>query len=383
MTTLMRSFMAAIAVCLIGLQAGAQTLVLAQDVPPALDSDIREAVLRVPASAQNAFGKTLAGDLIVTTYRPKGDGPFPLVIINHGRNPETRAVYPRQRYESAARFFVRKGFAVAVPLRLGYGETAALGDPEDNMSCTNPHYEAALSAAVAQVVAVAQYLQQQPDIDASRLVLVGQSVGGATTVAAASTPLPGLIAAINFAGGHGGNPKTHPGEACASFNMTRLMHVYGSTAKAPMLWVYAENDKYFGPQNSRAWSEAYASGGAKLDFRLLPAFGTDGHTLFTKGNDLWQPLVDSFLKQFGFVQPGVLASPDLAALAPSVNPPASLGATGKEAYARYLTQSAPKAFASGAGGAWGWSSGDDTLSRALAHCQRKGNQPCVIYGAEP
>lgn len=321
--TLMRLFLVAITVCLMGLHAGAQTVAPAQDALPVLESDIRETVLRIPASVQDAFGKMLAGDLIVTTYRPQGDGPFPLVIISHGRNPQTRASYPRQRYESAARFFVRKGFAVAVPLRLGYGETAALGDPEDSISCTNPRYETALNAAVAQVAAVAQYLQRQSDIDASRLVLVGQSVGGATTVAAASTPLPGLIAAINFAGGHGGNPKTHPGEACASLNMTRLMRMYGSTAQAPMLWIYAENDQYFGPKNSRAWSEAYASGGAKLDFRLLPAFGIDGHTLFVKGNDLWQPLVDSYLKQFGFAQPGVLTAPNLAALAPSITSPAS------------------------------------------------------------
>lgn len=377
-----------IAACLLGLPAGAQTVQQTPSAPSALDMDTREAVLRIPASAQNAFGKSTTGDIIVTTYRPEGAGPFPLVIISHGRSTETRAQYPRQRYESAARFFVRKGFAVAVPLRLGYGETAALGDPEDSVSCTAPRYDAALAAAAEQLAVVVQHMQQQPDIDASRLVLIGQSVGGATTVAAASTPLPGLMAAINFAGGHGGDPKTHPGEACSSATMTRLMRSFGSTAKVPMLWVYTENDQYFSPQNSRAWAQAYASGGAQLDYRLLPAFGADGHTLFTRGNDLWQPLVDAYLKPFGFDLPGVLVPPDAArSSAPptlsAASPPPSLNTKGQQDYAKYLTQPAPKAFALGGGDQWGWAFGDDALSRAVANCQRKRTLPCTLYAVQP
>lgn len=349
--------------------------------PLALDIDTREAVLRLPVTVPNAFGKTLTGDIIVTTYRPPGDGPFPLAVISHGRSIETRAEYPRQRLESAARFFVRKGFAVAVPLRLGYGETAALGDPEDSMGCTAPRYDAALAAAAEQVAVVVKHLQQQPDIDARRLVLIGQSVGGATTVAAASMALPGLVAAINFAGGHGGDPKTHPGEACASAKMTYLMSRYGSTAKVPMLWIYTENDQYFAPSNSRAWAQAYREAGAQLDYRLLPAFGTNGHTLFAKGNDLWQPLVDAYLKPFGFHQPGVLVPPDSALSSTSTVSPPSLNPKGQEGYAKYLTQPVPKAFALG-GDQWGWASGDDALSRAIANCQRKRTQPCILHAVQ-
>jgi dienelactone hydrolase len=369
---------------LLNMAAQAQTESPTPALPLALDIDTREAVLRLPVTVPNAFGKTLTGDIIVTTYRPPGDGPFPLAVISHGRSSETRAQYPRQRFESAARFFVRKGFAVAVPLRLGYGETAASGDPEDMVSCTAPRYDAALAAAAEQVAVVVKHLQQQPDIDASRLVLIGQSVGGATTVAAASMVLPGLVAAINFAGGHGGDPKTHPGEACASAKMTYQMSRYGSTAKVPMLWVYTENDQYFSPQNSRAWAQAYASGGAQLDYRLLPAFGMDGHALFTRGNDLWQPLVDAYLKPFGFNRPGVLVPPDAGhASAPTSLPPPALNPKGQQDYAKYLTQPAPKAFALGGGDQWGWAFGDDALSRAVANCQRKRTPPCALYAVHP
>ena len=141
----------------------------AQDVQPAapeqLSLDIREAIVRVPVTVKNAFNKEITGDVLVTTFRPQGPGPFPLVVMNHGRNSATRAQDPRQRFEPIARFFIRKGFAVAVPQRLGYGVSASAGDPEDSMSCNNPRYQPAGDAAAVQVLAVVAHMRKEADID--------------------------------------------------------------------------------------------------------------------------------------------------------------------------------------------------------------------------
>ncbi|MBV8620117.1 MAG: hypothetical protein JOY84_14715, partial [Curvibacter sp.] len=97
-----------------------------------LDGTLREAVIHVPVSVPDLHGRTISGELLVSTFRPPGPGPFPLVVISHGRPASMvdLARMQRQRFESASRYFVRKGFAVAVPLRLGAGELAAAGDPE-------------------------------------------------------------------------------------------------------------------------------------------------------------------------------------------------------------------------------------------------------------
>ena len=346
-----------------------------------LDVDTREAIERVEVAVKDAFGKESKGALLVTTFRPQGTGPFPLVIINHGRSTNTRATYGRQRFEGAARYFVRKGFAVAVPLRFGYGELAELGDPEDNMSCSGPRYQPAGEAAAQQVVAVAKHMQLQSDIDAKRLVVIGQSLGGFTSVATTTLRPAGLVAAINFAGGHGGNPRERPGEPCQAFMLERLFGQWGAKSKTPMLWVYTENDKYFSAKNSRLWHESFVKNGGQAELVMMPAFGDDGHGLFMRGLDLWQPVVDEFLTKYGFTTPGRMTAPaatGFAKIDDAQAVPIRPQARSNE-YPKFLTHQGSRALAIGADGRFGWATGDDAMSRALAFCQRRMTQPCRLY----
>lgn len=354
-----------------------------------LHLDVREQILRVPVEVQDAFGKPSKGELLVTTFRPAGTGPFPLVVISHGRSTEKRAEYKRQRFETAARYFVRKGFAVAVPLRLGYGELADAGDPESSISCREPRFAPALAAAASQILAVAGAMQQQPDIDAKRVVLVGQSVGGISTVAATAAGLPGQVAAINFAGGHGGDPDKHPGEPCGGTQLRQIYQAYGeliaqNSPQLKSLWVYTENDRYFSPRYSRSWAKAFAEAGASLDYRLLPAFGEDGHSLFGAGNDSWQPLVEEFLAQLGFSTPGVIAVPPANAEL-DVQDESALplsGSAAKDSYRKFLAAKKPRAFAFNAQGRTGYAFGDAAVARALAFCQRYSSQACQLYAVD-
>lgn len=363
--------------------------------------DLREAVVRVPVQlqlqlqlqiqgqgqGQKADGpaRPLGADLPVTLFRPAGPGPFPLAVISHGRDPQTRSRLQRPRFESAARFFVRKGFAVAVPLRVGYGELAALGDPEATSSCDRPRYRAAASAISEQLRAVVRQVSMLGDIDARRVVLVGQSLGGFGTLAATSDGIAGQVAAISFAGGHGADPRQHPGVPCQPEALLREFDRLGASptaARVPTLWLHAQNDRYFAPRFVQDWADAYRRHGGQAELRLLPPFGEDGHDLFLAGNDHWQPLVDDFLRRLGFEQPGALPLPMAGrwrAGEERIFPFTS--AALRDHYRDFLRTPFPRAFATNGFSRWGVASGDDAQSRALALCDggEPSDEPCRLY----
>jgi homoserine acetyltransferase len=46
-----------------------------------------------------------------------------------------------------------------------------------------------------------------------------------------------------------------------------------------MLWIYTENDTYFGPALSQRMASAFKAAGGNVEYHLLPPFGHDGHFL--------------------------------------------------------------------------------------------------------
>ena len=78
------------------------------------DPALREEMVMVPLP--DAAGWPA---LTATTYRPPGDGPFPLIVLSHGSpaNAEERGRMGRYRVVSRVREFINRGFAVIVPMR--------------------------------------------------------------------------------------------------------------------------------------------------------------------------------------------------------------------------------------------------------------------------
>jgi len=184
---------------------------------------------------------------------------------------------------------------VWVPTRIGYGVSGSDEDPEDSGACGSKLYPPAYAASTEQVLQVMAYAKRLPEIDGTRIVSVGQSFGGTTSIALAARTPPGLVAAINFAGGGGGNSQTRPGEPCDPFRLAELFAGYGKGARVPTLWIYAENDRYFAPRYVRSWYDAFRAEGGNGELVLLPPFGEDGHLLFSRGMPVWHPIVERFL----------------------------------------------------------------------------------------
>ena len=265
---------------------------------PAVD----EQVIQVPVKVRDRYGKSIEQDIVVTVFEVPGRAPYPLLLLNHGRPVDTagRMKMGRVRYSEAARYFARLGFSVWVPTRIGYGASGTSEDPEYTGNCAMRDYKPGYEVAADQSVQVIDRARRRADIDAKRIVVVGQSFGGATSIALAARTPAGLVAAVNFAGGGGGNPETRPGEPCLPNLLEAMFRDYGKGARVPSLWIYTENDLYFRPLYTRAWFDAFKSQGANGEFVLLPPFRDNGHLLFSRGFDIWRPIVENFLKRQGF-----------------------------------------------------------------------------------
>lgn len=269
---------------------------------PALAALVEE-VIQLPVQVTDREQRTHQHNMTLTVFRDDARERAPFLLINHGRagSAAGRAQLGRARFRENAAYFVERGFAVFVPTRVGYGVTGG-PDVEYSGPCGKRDFPPAFEAAAVQSLAVIQYAKAQPYVHAARGVVVGQSVGGATTVALAAKNIAGVVGAINFAGGSGGNPDARPDNPCSPHLLARTLTDYGKSARTPMLWLYSENDRFWGKALPRQWFEGYVAQGAPAEFVLLPPSGRDGHGSFTSNSAAWRPHVERFLKAHGFAQ---------------------------------------------------------------------------------
>ena len=308
-------------------------------------------------------------------------GRQPLVLINHGspRQADARREMSPLVYVPQAIEFARRGWAVVVVMRRGYGDSGG-AFAEGIGSCRNPDYASAGATSAADLRAALVHLSKRPDVDSARMISVGQSAGGFGTVALSADPPQGLLAGINFAGGRGSQADD---EVCREERLIEAMRGFGRRSRLPMLWVYTENDRYFGPELSRRMHAAFASAGGNAEFILAPPFGRDGHSLFSPGGiPQWTPHVDKFLQGQNLVLRRELLPPPPA---PAVTPPSELSTEGRRAFESYLAAAPHKAFAVSPRGSYGWRSGrrtvDEARHGALENC-RKNSSDCRIVAVD-
>jgi len=247
---------------------------------------------------------------IAYVVRPVGDGPFPLAIMNHGvsLNSPERSFFPLVEFRDAAMWFARRGYMVVAPSGSGYG-AAALDEPERGLyssfyskigRCENPNFHDAGLAVALLDKWIIEYMTEQKRIVPDNVIVVGQSAGGWAAIALSSQNLPSVRAIITFAAGRGGRVGGKPNNNCAPDKLVIATGEFGRSARVPMLWIYIENDTFFGPALSKRMHEAYTGAGGNAEYHLLPPFGNDGHFLIGSADaiPLWAPLVGPFLDKY-------------------------------------------------------------------------------------
>jgi dienelactone hydrolase len=213
-------------------------------------------------------------------FRPAGDGPFRLALIAHAstQNALRRAQMPQPEYRALARFLTARGFAVLVPERLGHGATGG-NYLEDQGGCDEADFARSARATAAQIALAHEFMRGQSFIQKDAAVIIGDSAGGWGALALAHES-PNLVSAIiAFAPGRDGHASDVPDQLCAPRALIAAATEFGKTARVPVTWLVAANDSDFPPELSRQLASAFRGAGGRVDFHLLPASGSDGHTM--------------------------------------------------------------------------------------------------------
>jgi dienelactone hydrolase len=309
-------------------------------------------------------------------------GKHPLVVITHGssRKPEEHAEVTPWQELPQAQWFARRGWVALVVVRRGYG--ASGGEPDTRVAgrCPQTDYQAAGEHSAEDLRIAIDYARDLPQVDATHVVAMGVSTGGFATVALTAKAPLGLVAAINFAGGRG-SKADH--DVCNQSDLVHAYHNFGKHSRTPMLWIYAQNDKFFWPELAQKFDEAFRSQGGQDQFVLAPPFGEDGHSLF-RHVEAWSATVDDFLKAQNLT---TRAEPLPEIKPPNIPPPSGLSEEGLHAFQNYLLLGPHKAFATSPH-SFGFSTArittDEARKKALEACKQAAhnNEPCTVVSVD-
>jgi dienelactone hydrolase len=351
--------------------------VLAATAAATPSSGLNEQVLMIPAG----FGANRI-ELETTVFKPEGAGPFPLLIMNHGKDLGDPKLQRRDRFIAMSREFVKRGYAVMIPMRKGFarstGEYSDFGcNMDGNGQMQADDVENALTWA-----------RSQTWVDRDHVIVAGQSYGGLATIAAGTRNLPGVRGLLNFAGGL----RSDGGECQWRNSLVEAFADYGAHSRVPSLWFYGANDSYFNPEMAQRMYSAYTAAGGSAALVAYGPFKNDSHGMAGSrdGVKVWWPQTEKFLRSVGMPVDTAYALVDDAPIPKSnyaaldnVDAIPFMREKGRQAYRNYLTKESPKAFAVSSSGAWSWAEdGDDPVERVLTACQSNSHQPCRLYAVD-
>lgn len=245
-----------------------------------------------------AFLRVTIGDRTVrleglVVKKRDATGKLPIVLIAHGKpGSDGRMLDDRAiEYARQARDFARRGWLAVVSMRRGFGGSD--GPAPVPLSCATTSLGGRFASDADELQAVLTLIAKRPDADATRMLAIGVSAGGAAVTALSARNPPGLAAVINVSGG-----LRFP--ACPKEDaLVTAFKEYGAKSRIPHLWVYAKNDSFFSTDLVSRMQNAFLDGGGDVKLVMFDADERyDGHSIFrhSSGRGKWLPQVDAFLR---------------------------------------------------------------------------------------
>ena len=243
-------------------------------------------------------GRDYALDALIV--RRPGTDKLPVALITHGANPGDPRAATTDWLRGWAHDLAHRGWLAVVIMRRGSGKSD--GEIADDAgTCAAPDIGRYLDAHADDLEAALRTIAQRQDADMSHVVAIGDSAGGAAVMALAARSSVRLSAVVNVSEGLGRRLGAfRPDPACASYDSDLVWNFarFGSTARMPTLWIYAENDSWFRPGLIERMRPAFTGSGGKANLIMLPPFQGEGHTMFfaSGGRQLLLPELDSLLR---------------------------------------------------------------------------------------
>lgn len=228
-------------------------------------------------------------------YLPKGTGPFPALLYNHGsahdNTPVNAALGP---------LFADRGWIFFMPSRRGQGLSASAGfyiAQEINAAVEKDGIKGGMATMVRLLeteqlndqLAALDWLKDHSFVQTGRIAVAGNSFGGVEAVLGADRGA--YCAAVDISGG---------AESWAQApELQSLLARSARNAHAPIFFIQPENDYTIAP--SRSLSSAMKLVGKPNEMKIYPPFGKtreDLQTFAYKGADIWADDVFKFLDQY-------------------------------------------------------------------------------------
>ena len=250
-------------------------------------------VIEEPGFLRVTIGGRVVRLEAVTIKRTDASGKLPIALIAHGK-PTTQGRMLDERatdYTRQARDLARRGWLAVVVMRRGFGGSD--GPAAVALSCTSTSLTERFAADADDLEAALATIGKRPDADASRIIAIGVSAGGAAVTALSARNPQGLVGVINVSGGLRFQSCPKEDVLVAAFK------AYGQKSRVPSLWIYARNDSFFGPTLVERMQAAFLDGGGDVKLVMLDADEkTDGHFIFglAAGRFKWLPQMDAFLR---------------------------------------------------------------------------------------